>query len=890
MKNYCLNFSGRQRKLHKQWRSLPMVFLVAAMGHLGAYAPAMAKEQSPPGPIIIDQSAKKEVITYLPAGGAERSDTLEVRADPASEQSPKYYWMNGWDTTDEYLSWTVQTQTASDYQLTSLLSAKKGETFRVWVDGVVQLDWTASATGWLRENVGTISLPAGTHKITIRRTSANGSVSVKTFELLETVDIPAYNERAKKVRTNPNEFRDNDYGIMFQFGPWGYPQTGDKKSIDQSAADFDVDAHVEMIKSMNADYVVWSVSWWSYEVWSPIQAIDDILGHSKNTSSRDLIGDVAKAFKDAGIKFYLYYHTGQDTHKGWESTDWWAAQQFPLSFHSDGMADRSVFFNNWESVVREMGERWGENLDGWFFDDGLIYYPAPYERLSAAAKAGNPERTLSFNNWHAPLYTDFQDVSFGEVCRAGNAPVGGDGRYRVGAEIGQLGHCMFHMDWEWGVHGPNQSIYPQKRTTTYLTNQYLNYHGRNVALTLDMMMYEDGSVEPTTKTLLQRVGRTALALKRCDFGCTRVPASETVSKSGGWWSAGGNDTRNLGDFDDNVYVNSDASASLTYEIEGTGVRIIGPTQNGIGNFDIYIDGILRGTAIGSKNSSEYIAQEELFAITGLERGTHTVKLVKRTDGWMAVDYLEVINNQYSINDNAAQIETNGSWAHATRDLGDWDRDVTYTRTNGDSFQYTFNGTGVRVIGPKSYHYGDFEVTLDGVVQPLWSGFDREGYVAQQTLWAIDDLEPGDHTIEVKKVSGDYLAIDRIDVTYGAVQSRLNDDDPAITRSSNWSDNTRQLGDYKNDVAYTLYNGKSFSYTFTGKGIRLYAPLTSQSATDISVTIDGVDYGPVSQHSDGKYIPQVPFFEVTGLADGSHTVTVTKVGGGTYLVLDMIETF
>jgi hypothetical protein len=30
-------------------------------------------------------------------------------------------------------------------------------------------------------------------------------------------------------------------------------------------------------------------------------------------------------------------------------------------------------------------------LDGWFLDDGMLYHPAPFERLADSLRAGNPD-------------------------------------------------------------------------------------------------------------------------------------------------------------------------------------------------------------------------------------------------------------------------------------------------------------------------------------------------------------------------------------------------------------------------------------------------------------------------------------------------------------------
>jgi len=97
-----------------------------------------------------------------------------------------------------------------------------------------------------------------------------------------------------------------------------------------------------------------------------------------------------------------------------------------------------------------MGNRYGTNLDGWFFDDGTMYYPAPFEQLGQAARAGNPNRLVSYNAWIASGFTDFQDVYFAEgdhgEVHTGSAPVGGNGVFTSGSQKGLLQQAMFMME------------------------------------------------------------------------------------------------------------------------------------------------------------------------------------------------------------------------------------------------------------------------------------------------------------------------------------------------------------------------------------------------------------------------------------------------------------
>jgi hypothetical protein len=262
------------------------------------------------------------------------------------------------------------------------------------------------------------------------------------------------------------------------------------------------------VKSTGAQYVIWSMTWWTYDVCAPINPVDQIVGNGSRTSSRDLIGEVATALKKENIRFMLYYHCGHgDRSVGDDPTSWWGKQQFPAEeFTSRGTGDRSVFFNNWIKVITEVGNRYGTKLDGWFFDDGLIYYPAPFERLGQAAKAGNPARLISYNPWVAVRNTDFQEVWMGENHHGepmfGSSGNGGDGIFTDGPLKGLLQHCMFTMEQDWGVHMPNQPI-----KTAVTTEQAISWvrsaSQRGVPLSFNLMMWEDQTFSQASLDVLK---------------------------------------------------------------------------------------------------------------------------------------------------------------------------------------------------------------------------------------------------------------------------------------------------------------------------------------------------------------------------------------------------
>jgi hypothetical protein len=299
---------------------------------------------------------------------------------------------------------------------------------------------------------------------------------------------------------------------MTQFGPWGYPPSGPQASLQDMAKGFDVSKFVNLVTSTGCKYVIFSLTWWSYQMLAPIQSVDNIVpGNTNITSTRDVIGELSTALHAAGVRFMLYYHSGSDSQVpgGYGSTPWWQAQQFPEPGYTErGVGDRSVFFNNWVNVITEIGNRYGTNLDGWFIDDGLLYYPAPFERLGQAAKAGNPKRLVCYNPWIATEYTDFQEVFMGEQSQGqsqfGSAPAGGNGIFTDGPQAGLLQHAMFTLEQDWGIHDPNQPIITQL-SASQVVGWAKDASSRGVPLSINMMLWSDQIYSAASYNVLMNV-------------------------------------------------------------------------------------------------------------------------------------------------------------------------------------------------------------------------------------------------------------------------------------------------------------------------------------------------------------------------------------------------
>jgi hypothetical protein len=568
--------------------------LLAWAGRVLAQVP-----QADPNPIVVDQAAVRDNRVVLMAAASEHNPALSLIYSGPSYY-PKHYWFNNWtNSATDYMKWSLSVPTGAVYHVYAKLSASTEVPLSLKVEGAgTELIFTTRNFGWDHLDAGTIFLPSGTNQVVLRRlTSSPISVSIMSLELIRESDRAAYEQRVADFRSDTTWLSRSKYGLMFECGAWGYTPSGPRQSLEEFANGFDVPRFVNLVTNTGAQYVIWSLTWYTYQMCAPIQAVDNILGNSDRTSSRDLIGELATALHRENVRFMLYYHTGQDRHLVYNSTDWWRAQQFPAAEHTDrGTGDRHVFFDNWVSVVSEIGDRYGTNLDGWFFDDALVYYPAPFERLGAAAKLGNPDRLVSYNPWIAVRYTDFQDVWMGEDShgerQVGSGTFGGNGIFSEGPQQGLLQHAMFTMEQDWGIYRSHQPIVTQVDSDRAIA-WVRSASERGVPLTFNMMMWNDQTFSTDSLAVLLRlrdavVGAATNLVVNGDFEAPVTAPPSVVLAPGaaslpGWWvnasPAGGVELGAPGDF------GNDGSQALllasgTATSQGGGISQLLPTEPG----------------------------------------------------------------------------------------------------------------------------------------------------------------------------------------------------------------------------------------------------------------------------------------------------------------------
>ena len=109
------------------------------------------------------------------------------------------------------------------------------------------------------------------------------------------------------------------------------------------------------------------------------------------------------------------------------------------------------------------------------------------------------------------------------------------------------------------------------------------------------------------------------------------------SASPGWLR-----TCNLGtgDYNNDLTTSGTVGAVWTSTFSGSSLTVYAPKQSGAGKIEIQVDGQSQGTADLSTTGAR-LPQQAVFAVTGLTAGSHTLSIINRGPGTVAVDAVVV---------------------------------------------------------------------------------------------------------------------------------------------------------------------------------------------------------------------------------------------------------
>jgi hypothetical protein len=250
--------------------------------------------------------------------------------------------------------------------------------------------------------------------------------------------------------------------------------------------------------------------------------------------------------------------------------------------------------------------------------------------------------------------------------------------------------------------------------------------------------------------------------------------------------------------------------------------------------------------------------------------------------------------------NLPTVAYGGTWGRATNDGQHHGGNLSSASTNA-WVQATFTGTNITLYGKRGPALGRMTVLVDnqpvGTADTYWpiEEFRKE-------LFQVTGLAPGQHTIRFTLAgknsfsTGTWVGIDYFEVLPVTPPVRpvatVIDNSVGI-HSAGWETATPHVRYYGKTRSLSTQVGSYIDYTFTGTGLRIFAPRAADRGkytvsidNGAAVTVD--QFSPVS--FDAHIDDRMKQFEVNGLANTSHTarITVSDVTGGKQVVIDWLE--
>ena len=307
----------------------------------------------------------------------------------------------------------------------------------------------------------------------------------------------------KKASIKP--LSDTVYGIGFHWTTWNVMPDGSSVPFEQAVASFDVEKFAAQAVECGAGHVLFTLNPAVHHVPCPSKAVDKIL--PGRTCKRDLIAELAVALKAAGIKLILYYNHGT------------LPLQDPEWSNAMGLNDSNImsarpagYYDDYCAVITELGERYGEDVIAFWFDSGDCFHqdPAcPWNRMTAAAKAGNPNRLVTYNTSieQRTSFTEYQDYWAGEICRLNYLPR--EDTTPAGDPLYSFTSWHFDIDHygcgEWGLYKSNYSL-PWPAPCVDSVAAYLQrFTERGAAVTFNLLCYQDGKALESDLQVMRQI-------------------------------------------------------------------------------------------------------------------------------------------------------------------------------------------------------------------------------------------------------------------------------------------------------------------------------------------------------------------------------------------------
>jgi Bacterial Ig domain len=325
----------------------------------------------------------------------------------------------------------------------------------------------------------------------------------------------------------------------------------------------------------------------------------------------------------------------------------------------------------------------------------------------------------------------------------------------------------------------------------------------------------------------------------------------------------------------------------TFEFVGTSVRWIGFRGPQTGIALVFLDGIAVAQ-IDTYSPTEEV-KAVIYSAEGLQSGSHTLlievtglKNPASSDFVVVVDSFDVgpalpppmFTSGKRVEETGPSVGYTSGWTQGNRMTAWSGGTAAVSTTPGARATFAFTGTSVKWIGFRGPAAGIARVFLDGALVATVDLY--EPFALQAVAFSTSNLAHTSHTMVVESTglrnsasTGALVAVDAFDT-----RARFEEDRPAIayqqywelTVSRAWSDRT---------AVFTWVAGAQAAFTFNGSSVR-WIGFRGPIAGIARVYLDGNLVGTVDAYAADEEA-QTVLYEASGLAPGSHTLTIVVTG-------------
>lgn len=278
------------------------------------------------------------------------------------------------------------------------------------------------------------------------------------------------------------------------------PNSSNIEEWDEKVNAFPVEKFCDEIAATGAGWLIFPIGHSSSSgvYCSPNAVLEKVLpGHC---SKRDLFREIAEGITQRGMRMMAYLGSSGSGEPLRNALGWY-----------DDPCDKRAFQKRFAEVIREWSERMGILLSGWWFDGA---YEGPrtdftYDNTrfhdsgwGEAVRAGNPESVYCLN----PGANTFQYVSEDEGFLAGEA---NDLKVRPGRPLigDKQWHSLVWIDCFWQHRSPGKKIDAPRFFDPELHGYLHICHENGGAVTLNIGIYQDGSLAEQTLVQVKRISK-----------------------------------------------------------------------------------------------------------------------------------------------------------------------------------------------------------------------------------------------------------------------------------------------------------------------------------------------------------------------------------------------